>query len=406
MSRMKPLFKLALIFCLVFLISFGLGASVRGLILPAADDENENQAEVTIPEGERTNILLLGTDARPGETQTRTDTIILASIDPKLDKVALVSIPRDTQIKIKGSYVDKINGANVVGGPELVVEKVEELVGENINYYVEMDFEGFKKIIDTIGGVNLNVDQRMYKPSEDIDLQAGQQLLNGRQALAFVRFRDYALGDIERAEHQQIFLKALGNELLKGKNIIKLPSLVKTINKNIDTNLRMADMLKIASWAPGFNKDSVIAQTLPGYFLDKRDDYGNLIQSYWVADQKKTAGLLEKMLAGQTVAVISDTPVTYSPPQQSTNKDKTEDKSEVKTGDKVGGGIEEKVGDKAQVKNKGEIKDKAKDESIDIIVNGDEESRSDKADKDNTVEELVGERNRLPSIEQGSKLKV
>ncbi|NLV22888.1 MAG: LCP family protein [Syntrophomonadaceae bacterium] len=272
MSKIKLIFKLILVFSMVFMITFGLGASIRSL-LPANDD-NESQADAAIREGERTNILLLGTDARPGETQTRTDTIILASIDPKLNKVALVSIPRDTRVNIKGSYVDKINGANAVGGPELVVEKVEELVGENIDYYVEMDFEGFKKIIDTIGGVNINVDQRMYKPSEDINLKPGQQLLNGRQALAFVRFRDYALGDIERTEHQQVFLKALGNEMLKAKNLIKLRALVKVVNQNIDTNLRMADMLKMASWAPGFNSDSIIAQTLPGYFLDKRDAYG------------------------------------------------------------------------------------------------------------------------------------
>lgn len=326
MSKIKLIFKLILVFSLVFMITFGLGASIRSL-LPANDD-NESQADAAIQEGERTNILLLGTDARPGETQTRTDTIILASIDPKLNKVALVSIPRDTRVNIKGSYVDKINGANAVGGPELVVEKVEELVGENIDYYVEMDFEGFKKIIDTIGGVNINVDQRMYKPSEDINLKPGQQLLNGRQALGFVRFRDYALGDIERTEHQQVFLKALGNEMLKAKNLIKLRALVKVINQNIDTNLRMADMLKMASWAPGFNSDSIIAQTLPGYFLDKRDAYGNLTQSYWVADQKKTEGLLEKMLAGQTVAVVSDSPVTYSPGNQSSIKDKDEEGSD------------------------------------------------------------------------------
>jgi LCP family protein required for cell wall assembly len=313
--------KLVLVFSLVFMLSFGLGASLHSLLLA---DDNQTEEEPTIADGERTNILLLGTDARPGETQTRTDTIILASIDPELDKVALVSIPRDTRVSIKGSSVDKINSANAVGGPELVVEKVEEIVGENIDYYVEMDFAGFKKIIDTIGGVDINVDQRMYKPSEDIDLQPGQQHLDGSKALAFVRFRDYALGDIERTEHQQVFLKALGNELLRAKNIVKLPALIKVVKANIDTNLGMADMLKMASWAPGFNNDSIIAQTLPGYFFDKRDEYGNLTMSYWVADQNKTEGLLDKMLSGQTVAVVSDSPIAYSPGNQSSIKDKAE----------------------------------------------------------------------------------
>jgi LCP family protein required for cell wall assembly len=226
---------------------------------------------------------------------------------------------------VEGSPSDKINSANAVGGPELVVEKVEELVGENIDYYVEMNFEGFQKIIDTIGGVDINVDQRMYKPSEDIDLKAGQQHLDGSQALAYVRFRDYALGDIDRTEHQQIFLKALGNEMLHAKNIVKLPALVKVVKENIDTNLRTADMLKIASWAPGFNSSSIIAQTLPGYFLDKRDAYGNLIQSYWIADQDKTEGLLEKMLAGQTIAVVSDSPASYSSGNESSIKNEDDE---------------------------------------------------------------------------------
>jgi len=326
MVKIKAFFKIILVFSLVFMISFGFGASIHNLLL--AGDNSESEEAATIKDGERTNILLLGTDARPGEKQTRTDTIILASIDPELNKVALVSIPRDTRIDVEGSTSDKINSANAVGGPELVVKKVEELVGENIDYYVEMNFDGFQKIIDTIGGVDINVDQRMYKPSEDIDLKAGQQRLDGSQALAFVRFRDYALGDIERTEHQQIFLKALGNEMLHAKNIVKLPALVKVVKENIDTNLRTADMLKMASWAPGFDSSSIIAQTLPGYFLDKRDAYGNLVQSYWIADQDKTEGLLEKMLSGQTVAVVSDSPSNYSPSDESSVQDQGSNDSE------------------------------------------------------------------------------
>ncbi len=308
MSKIKMFFKFMIVAGIVFGISFGVGASLQAFILGHSEEEPNSPADPQIAEGQRTNILLLGVDAREGEKQTRTDTIILASIDPKLNKAALVSIPRDTKIKIEGSPSDKINAANTVGGPELVVEKVEEIMGENIDYYVEMDFKGFAKIVDAVGGVNINVDKRMYKPSEGIDLRAGQQLLNGKQALGFVRYRDYVMGDIDRTAHQQIFLKALGQELLKPKNLAKLPLLIREANRNIDTNLRLSDMLKMATWAPGFNSDSIVAQTLPGYFLDKRDAWGNLTASYWVADNEKTEGLLEKMLAGETVAVVSEAP--------------------------------------------------------------------------------------------------
>lgn len=308
MRKVKLFFKFMMVAGLVFGVSFVIGASLQSFLLGRFTNNATTATGPKIAEGERTNILLLGVDARAGETKSRTDTIILASIDPKLNKVALVSIPRDTQIEIEGSPTDKINSANVVGGPELTVEKVSELIGEDIDYYVEMDFKGFERIVDTLGGVDINVDQRMYKPSEGIDLQAGQQRLTGEQALGFVRYRGYVMGDIDRTAHQQAFLKALGKEVLKAKNIVKLPSLVREINRNINTNLNLSEMLKMATWAPGFNSKSIIAQTLPGYFLDKRDAYGNLTQSYWVADLEKTQGLLEKMLAGETVAVLSEAP--------------------------------------------------------------------------------------------------
>lgn len=308
MNKIKVLFKFMMVAGLVFGISFGIGASLQTFLSGYFEDKSSTEPAPVIADGERTNILLLGVDARPGESKSRADTLIVASIDPRLNKVALISIPRDTQIEVEGSPSDKINSANVVGGPELAVEKVAELLGEDIDYYVEMDFKGFANIVDALGGVNINVDRRMYKPSEDIDLKAGQQLLNGKQALGFVRYRDYVMGDIDRTAHQQAFLQAVGKEIIKPKNIIKLRGLIREINSNIDTDLRLSDMLKMATWAPGFNSNSIIAQTLPGYFLDKRDANGNLTQSYWVADKKKTEGLIEKMLAGQTVAVISEAP--------------------------------------------------------------------------------------------------
>jgi len=144
----------------------------------------------------------------------------------------------------------------------------------------------------------------MYKPTEDIDLYPGTQKLNGRQALAFVRYRDYVMGDIQRTAAQQEFLKALADEILKPKTLTKLPTLVRQLDKHMDTDLKKSDMLRLASWAPGFSTDSIVTQTLPGYFYDECDEYGNLICSYWIADKKNLAGLLDNMLAGETVAVI------------------------------------------------------------------------------------------------------
>ncbi|MEA4924839.1 MAG: LCP family protein [Syntrophomonadaceae bacterium] len=305
---MKLYIKTALLMVIVFGIFFGIGAGLGQMFKP--DDKTtlaEESNVTTVQDKERTNILLLGVDAREGDSTTsaRSDTIILASIDPQQKRVAVVSIPRDT--KVNGSAnggFDKINAANVVGGPEMAVEKVEELMGEKIDYYMEIDFEGFKNIIDTLGGVTINVDQRMYKPSEDIDLKPGIQELDGSDALAFVRFRDYLNGDIDRTAHQQEFLKALGKELLQPSTLVKLPTLITEAKAHVKTDLSLADMFKIASWAPGFSSDSIIAQTLPGSFYDQRNEQGVLTASYWIADKTVVSTLLDKMLSGQTVAVI------------------------------------------------------------------------------------------------------
>lgn len=336
---MKSFLKKTFMLAIVFGLFFGVGCGVIGLLAPNSQTvATDSAAETKIDDSKRTNILLLGADARSGETISRSDTIILASIDPKLNKAALVSIPRDT--KISGSAaggMDKINAANVTGGPELAVEKVEELMNEKIDYYVEIDFEGFKNIIDALGGVTIDVDQKMYKPSEDINLKPGLQTLDGAGALAFVRFRDYPMGDIERAEHQQAFLKALGQEVLKPSTIIKLPTLVKEIQANVKTNLGLKDMLKIASWAPGFTSESIVAQTLPGSFYNQRNAQGELTASYWIADKTKTATLLDTMLNGQTVAVVQGSSTTTAKsPVNSTNVTAPTNNTTIKTGIQTG----------------------------------------------------------------------
>jgi len=326
MSKLKSFFRITLLITLVFGVFFATGAGLGNFFFPSTEKTTD---QAGVEDKERTNILFLGVDARPGDTKSRSDTMILASIDPELNRVAVVSIPRDTKINgTAGSGMDKINSANIVGGPELAVETVEGLMGENIDYYVEMDFQGFKKIIDVLGGVTINVDQRMYKPSEDIDLKPGVQKLDGADALAFVRFRGYVNGDIDRTTHQQEFIKALGKELLKPATIAKLPQLIRQADTYVDTNLRLSDMLKIASWAPGFSSESIVAQTLPGYFYDQRNAQGVLTQSYWIADSQQAKSLLDKMMTGQTVAVLVDPPASARTTTSSGTKAKTKTPSQ------------------------------------------------------------------------------
>lgn len=311
---MKKYLRLMIAAGLVFGLFFGLGTGLTTMFQKfnsASDQPSQKEEAPQEKDGELTNILVLGVDARPGEDHSRSDTMLLVSIDPRIDKAAIVSIPRDTRVNVKGSGINKICTANYVGGPTYAVELVEDLMDIKIDHYVEMDFNGFKRIVDILGGVTIDVPRRMYKPYEGIDLKPGKQRLDGKGALGFVRFRDYVMGDIERVNQQQLFLKALADEVLQAKTIPRFPRLVKEISKYVDTDIKLADALRMASWAPGFNSESIIAQTLPGYFYDELDENGNLAVSYWVADTGQAAGLLDKMFSGTTVAVMQEP--RYSP---------------------------------------------------------------------------------------------
>lgn len=316
MFKISSFIKLMIACGLIFGLFFAMGAGITGMVQRAGNDDNqdgEKNAQLERQDGERTNILLLGVDARPGEDESRSDTMLLVSIDPKMNRAAVISIPRDTKVPIKGAG-DKICHANMVGGPQYAVKVTEGLLDTNIDYYIKIDFKGFEKIVDTLGGVTVDVPPGMKKLSEGINVPAGkQQRLNGHDALGFVRFRDYAMGDIERTHQQQVFMKALATEVLKPKTITKLPKIITQVNQYVDTNMGITDMLRMASWAPGFTTDSLVAQTLPGGFYDEYDENGNISQSYWLASEKQISGLIDKMLDGEVVAVVQLTPQPARP---------------------------------------------------------------------------------------------
>jgi LCP family protein required for cell wall assembly len=299
-SRYKKILIVAVFFIFSFLVGCSL-PQLAGLGLWGASDGPEDVPEIA--KGEPVNILFLGIDARPGETNARSDTMMLACINPELQKVAVVSIPRDSRVDVPGA-LDKINNANAVGGPKAACKAVEKLLGTKVDYYVLTNFNGFAKMIDILGGVTIDVEKRMYKPSEDINLKPGEQHLNGRNALAYVRFRDDALGDIGRTERQQKFLKAFAEEMLKTKTIFKLPSLIPELKENVETNMGTKAMLDLAKLALKFKPDDLVAQTLPGYFYDDPDNGA----SYWIVDKNKATELIAGLMDGRKVAVIQESP--------------------------------------------------------------------------------------------------
>lgn len=299
-ARKKKYFALKIILLSVlFVAAFAGGRFIAGIINPDASpvalEPNENGELLPV---DRLNVLLLGIDARPGEKDSRTDSMIVVSIDRATKKIAMVSIPRDTMVEIPGHGREKINSANIYGGVDLTRETVENILGEKIPYYVKTNFEGFKDIVDTLGGVTIDVEKRMVYRAEGIDLYPGVQRLDGYNALAYVRFRYDTLGDISRTERQQKFLTALAREILQASSIIKLPTLAPQIMTAVDTNLSLKDMYFLSKVASNLDSQNIATATLPGIFYNARG------ASYWKADEEKAKLVFDNLFSGTKVATV------------------------------------------------------------------------------------------------------
>jgi len=219
---------------------------------------------------DRINILLLGGDSRNSEIQS-SDSIIIVSIDPATKKVKLLSILRDTYVKIPGYGEDRISKAITMGGSSLAMRTVEEWAGIPIQYYVYMNLPGFINLIDVMGGVDIEIEKDMnYVDSNDdptsiyqIHLKKGYQHLNGIKALQYVRFRHDALSDFARTERQRNFLKAIAKKLLTTTTAMELPNLIEAIEPFIETNLNVDDMIKLGKLGFEIDTESFDSIQLP-----------------------------------------------------------------------------------------------------------------------------------------------
>jgi LCP family protein required for cell wall assembly len=185
------------------------------------NDKLQNKVERFLSQtngGEAQNILILGSDKRAGDEEEagRSDTTILMRLDPDNEAIALMSIPRDLEVEIPGVGTEKFSSAYAYGGPKLTLQVVKELTGLQINHIVNVDFLGFVRAVYAIGCVYVDVDRRYYHsnvgvpPSEqysEINVQPGYQLMCGKRALEYVRYR-HTDTDIVRAARQQDFLSA------------------------------------------------------------------------------------------------------------------------------------------------------------------------------------------------------
>jgi len=218
------------------------------LVQPGADDlTREERLDV------RRNIVILGVDQLMDEDSgQRTDTIFILMFDPKSHQCSLLNVPRDTRVQllVDGKrHFDKINAAYAYGGVQGTMGTLEEFLGIRIDYYLLIDVSGFKRVVDAIGGVDVYVEQDMkyddFKQGLHINLKAGQQHLNGEQAMHYVRYRK-EYGDIGRIRRQQRFIWAVQQKIVSGKMLMKIPGLTKELVSMVKTNIPLSDMLPMA----------------------------------------------------------------------------------------------------------------------------------------------------------------
>lgn len=293
--------------CLLFLVLVSLvgGLTAYGYVKYLESRLHKGNAEFEAaqklisepPPNKPINFLLLGSDFRPKEG-ARSDTIMIAHVDLKKKKAVLISIPRDMRVEIPGRKgYDKINAAYAFGGVPLAVRTIESYTDLPINHYAVTDFNGFKKMVNALGGVEVNVThpvnskERGYK----MFIPAGPQVLNGEVALNYCRFRHDAQGDFGRIKRQQEFIGALADKMMSVSSVLKLPQLINIFTANTTTDMDAEEIFKLAYFARSLKKEDVEMVSLPGV---PKSINGI---SYVIGDDKKISEILEAVKEGRSI---------------------------------------------------------------------------------------------------------
>ena len=238
------------------------------------------------------NIVVLGVDERDDDVG-RSDTLFVVMFDSKTKAASLLSVPRDTRVRIEGHGWDKINHAYAYGGHKLTQKTVEELLGIRINNYVMVDFKGFEGLVDAIGGIDIDVEKDMYYHDTwdgfTVDLKKGRQHLDGKTAIQYVRFRDEE-GDIGRIRRQQHFLMAVYDKITSADMLLHIPGLAKQLTSMVKTDMPLSDMIDIGKALHSMVKEKGLSMAMvPGEpkYIDG--------VSYWLPDITDLREMMVKM---------------------------------------------------------------------------------------------------------------
>lgn len=300
-------------FMLTFLISVVLFsviyASFWGKFLKqdkvvAQEDDMEIEEELEEKEEARkiddeVVFLMMGVDAEDVTRSqgTRTDTLMLTKVNFETGRIDILSLPRDTRVDVRGRP-DKLNHAHAYGGTPLTIDTVRDFLNIDLNNYVKVDYRAVTSIVDAIGGVEIDVPQRMYysdptaEPPLYIDLYPGLQVLDGQKSHDFLRFRSgYAEGDLGRIKAQQYFLEELIKQTLQPRNLLKLPQMVKSYYDYVDTNISLSTILKGVSLAGKLDTENVHMNIITG----ENENIGGL--DYLIYDRDATEEVVDELFS-------------------------------------------------------------------------------------------------------------
>ncbi len=277
----QRLLEEGMLLILALLITFTIVVIGSSVLFLGKINKNDMIEPTKVSTNKPVNILLLGTDigdpSQPNNNAIkRTDTIMVLNYNPKEKKLQVVSIPRDTLIDVNGKNL-KINSAYAIGGEKRVKSEVEKLLNISINYIAKIDYNAFREFIDAIGGIKMQIERNMIYDDEGqnlhINFKKGEVVkLDGKKAEEFFRWRKnndgsgFANGDLDRIENQQKFISKVVDKCTSPMIIFKIPSIIKALGDNIDTNM---PPLKVISYGLKFSRinsekiDMKIAQGTP-----------------------------------------------------------------------------------------------------------------------------------------------
>lgn len=296
--------------------------NINQTITQNVDDRTRSALVVNEPTnpGSSFYMLLLGIDRDSERAETdgaddslyRTDTIILAHVNPQEKTVQLVSIPRDTKVDLGEYGTQKINAAFTFGGAALSIEKVEELAGVSISHYAEIDMDGFAAVVDSVGGVDVDLPVDVYDPNyTGLDLKAGEQHLDGQTAALLGRTRhaydSYGAGDYYRTGNQRMLIQALAQKILSS-DLLSIANTVQVASDYLTTDMDVSYIINLASWFSGMKAEDITTGLCPTagsledgiwYEVVIQPDWDNMmarvkdgLSPYASADEDPTAGVV------------------------------------------------------------------------------------------------------------------